>query len=271
MTMQILSQDQLYRQAPAIFADMPDSNVSDRYGFVPTIDVVNALQAEGWHPVRAQQTQSRLPERRSVARHMVRFRQDPDRQIQVGDSVAELVLCNSHDRTSAYQLDLGLFRLVCSNGMVTPVGDVGGIRVRHGRHVVDEILEGSIALIDEAPEIASAVDRFRSLRLSPDEAKLFAQSALTLRYGEDWVNTSPVPPDRLLHARRREDLETDLWHVFNRTQENLLKGGLRGRSAKGRHTQTRPIRSVTEDVRLNRALWQLTEHFAALKGDSIAA
>jgi len=271
MAMQILSTDQLRRHAPAIFATAPDHAVSDRYGFVPTIEVVNALQSEGWYPVRAQQTRSRTPERRSVSRHIVRFRQDPDRQIQVGDSVAELVLSNSHDRTSAYQLDLGLFRLICSNGMVTPVGAMGGIRVRHGRKVVDEILDGSIALIDEAPEVATAVDRFRSLRLSLDEAQLFAQSALTLRYGEDWINVSPVTPDAVLQARRSEDREVDLWHVFNRTQENLLKGGIPGRSANGRHTHTRPIRSVTEDVRLNRALWQLTEHFAALKGETIAA
>ncbi|GGB82172.1 hypothetical protein GCM10011352_04980 [Marinobacterium zhoushanense] len=271
MTMHILSHDQLRRQAPAIFATAPDQAVSDRYGFVPTIEVVNALQSEGWHPVRAQQTLARTQERRAVSRHMVRFRQEPDRQIKVGDSVAELVLTNSHDRTSAYQLDLGLFRLVCSNGMVTPVGEMGGIRVRHGRQVVTEILEGSIALIDEAPEVATAVDRFRSLRLSPDEAQLFAQSALTLRYGEDWINVSPVTPEAVLQARRSEDREVDLWHVFNRTQENLLKGGIRGRSTNGRNTRTRPIRSVSEDVRLNRALWQLTEHFAALKSKSIAA
>jgi hypothetical protein len=163
-----LSRDQLYRQAPAIFAQAPVHSVSDRYGFVPTISVVDALQAEGWHPVRAQQTRVRDPERRDTTRDLVRFRQDPQRQITVvGDSVAELVLTNSHDRTAAYQLDLGLFRLVCSNGMVTPVGDMGGIRVRHGKQVVDQILEGSLALVNELPNLAGTVERCQSLRLSP--------------------------------------------------------------------------------------------------------
>ena len=120
--MRILTHDQLHRTAPAIFANQPDEAVSDRYGFVPTINVVDSLQAEGWYPVRAQQTHSRDLERRQVARHMIRFRQDPDRQMTVGDSVTELVLTNSHDRTAAFQLDLGLFRLVFLNGMVTPVG-----------------------------------------------------------------------------------------------------------------------------------------------------
>ncbi|WP_417534317.1 DUF932 domain-containing protein [Marinobacterium stanieri] len=263
--MNTLSHEALYRQAPAIFANAPDHAVSERYGFVPTINVVDALQAEGWYPVRAQQTRVRDPERRNTARHMVRFRQDPERQITVGDSIAELVLTNSHDRTSAYQLDLGLFRLICSNGMVTPVGDMGGIRVRHGNQIVDQILEGSIALIDEVPNIAGTVEQFQSMRLTPEESRLFARSALTLRYGEDWKEASPVEPEALLQARRSEDRDQNLWRVFNRTQENLLKGGLPGRSSRGRHTRTRAIRSVTEDVRLNRALWQLTEHFADLK------
>lgn len=269
--MHTLSIEQLNTLAPAVFATAPDHAVSERYGFVPTIAVVEALQDEGWFPVRAQQTRVRDPQQRITTRHMVRFRQDPARQIQVGDSVAELVLTNSHNRTAAYQLDLGLFRLICSNGMVTPVGDMGGIRVRHGNKVVDQILEGSLALIDEAPSIAESVERFQSMRLSEAESRLFAQSALTLRYGKDWKELSPIKPEAILQARRPEDRDSNLWRVFNRTQENLMKGGLAGRSATGRHTRTRAIQSVTEDVRLNRALWQLTEHFAALKSGSIAA
>lgn len=269
--MRILTHEQLHRTAPAIFANQPDEAVSDRYGFVPTINVVDALQAEGWYPVRAQQTNVRQAERRDVARHMIRFRQDPDRQMTVGDSVTELVLTNSHDRTAAFQLDLGLFRLVCLNGMVTPVGDVGGIRVRHGKQIVDEILKGSIQLSHQVPRIAEGVEAFQSTLISRGEAQLFAEGALSLRYGEDWAQSSPVQPGDLLEARRSEDANGSLWSVFNRTQENLFKGGLRGKSANGRRTRTRPINSVTEDVRLNRALWKLTEHFAALKGADVAA
>ena len=82
--MRILTHDQLHRTAPAIFANQPDEAVSDRYGFVPTINVVDAPQQEGWYPVRAQQPNVRQAERREVARHMIRFRQDPARQISVG-------------------------------------------------------------------------------------------------------------------------------------------------------------------------------------------
>jgi hypothetical protein len=103
------------------------------------------------------------------------------------------------------------------------------------------------------------------LPLSPRESELFARSALELRYGEDWSQASPVTTEQVLSPRRVADSGQDLWSTLNRVQENLLKGGLRGRSRSGRRTRTRAIRSVTEDVRLNRALWRLTEHFTELK------
>ncbi|QKI89634.1 DUF932 domain-containing protein [Thiomicrorhabdus xiamenensis] len=265
MAMNILTTQQLFKIAPAIFAESPDKAVSDRYGFVPTIDVVESLQNEGWYPVRAQQTNVRNSDKRDLARHMIRFRQDPDRQMAVGDSIPELVLTNSHDRSSAYQLDLGLFRLACSNGMVTPAGDLGNIRVRHGKNVVDNIIEGSLQLAGEIPHISESVDDFQSTLISSEEAYLFARAALSLRYGEEWQAQSPISPESLLQARRNEDKEPSLWKTFNRVQENMMKGGVLGRSNNGRNTRTRAIKSVSEEVRLNRALWQLTEEFSKLK------
>ncbi len=267
-----LTDDHLRRMVPAAFATAPHTAVSERYGFVPTRAVIDGLRDEGWFPVRAQQTRVRDDARQGVARHMIRFRQDPGRQVQVGDALAELVLSNSHDRSSAYQLDLGLFRLICSNGMVTPVGAAGGIRVRHGKNVVDEILVGSIDLLAAVPDIAARVELFQRLWVSRNESELFAESALELRYGEDWKATSPIRPADLVQARRHEDArDLTLWGAFNRTQENLLKGGLRGQSRSGRQVRTRPVKSVSEDVRLNRALWKLAERFAELKGEVLAA
>jgi len=271
MSHQALSHDTLHRRAPAIFAEAPELGVSARYGFVPTIHVVEALEQEGWFPVHARQTRTQDPDRQPFARHLVRFRQDPARQLTVGDSVAELVLTNSHDRTAAFQLDLGLFRLVCGNGMVAPAAELGHLRVRHGRHIVEALLENAVALVGQIPRIAERVDAFRSTLIGAREEQRFAEAALRLRYGEDWPRVSPVDPETVLEARRLEDADGSLWAVFSRTQENLLKGGLPGRSRSGRRTRTRAIRSVGEDVRLNRGLWDLTERFAEQRGVVLAA
>ena len=262
MSMQILTHEALHRRAPAIFAEAPHEAVTSHYGFVPTIDVVEGLEQEGWFAVHARQTRSRDPERQGVTRHLIRFRQDCVRQLRVGDSVAELVLTNSHDRTSSFQLNLGLFRLVCSNGMVAPAGEIGSLRVRHGRHIVETLLEHSVKLVSQIPSVAEQVESFQSTPMGEWPAQRFAEQALALRYGPDWSQASPVLPQALIEPRRREDVDGTLWNTFSRIQENLLKGGLRGRSRTGRRTRTRAIRSVGEDVRLNRGLWKLTEHWA---------
>jgi hypothetical protein len=263
MLSNVLSHAQIQRVAPSVFATEPHDRVTDRYGFVPTIELVEAIEQEGWFPVEARQSLVRDETRRGFQRHMLRFRQE--QPTQVGDSVTELVLLNSHDGSSSFQLDLGLFRLVCSNGMVTPIGKAGGMRFRHGREVVHSVIEGLYDLVDETPQLVDRVERFNSLRLDAREQELYARTALALRYGEAWEERSPVAPQALLGARRHADNGDSLWLTLNRVQENLVRGGLRGRSSAGRRVRPRAIHSVHEDVRLNRALWRLAEEFAVLK------
>lgn len=259
--MYALDDTQLRRYAPSVFAAQPHRQVSRRYGFIPTAEVIDAFRERGWHPVHAAQTQVRDGANRDYARHLVRLRRIDD-PVQVGDALAELVLVNSHDRSAAYQLDAGLFRLVCSNGMVCPLQEFGTVRVRHGRRIVQEILEASGRLVEGLPLVARHVERFRAVLLDDRTQLAFAGQALAIRYGEDWRQASPVAPGALLEPRRADDARGDLWSVYNRVQENLMRGGLRGQSRSGRRLRTRPIRSVTADVRLNRGLWRTAERFA---------
>ncbi len=261
-----LSDEQLRHQAPSVFATRPIHAVSSRYGFVPTIEVVDNLRDQGWDPVYAGQTKVKDLARLQYTRHVVRFRQ-LGAPLQVGDCIAELVLTNSHDRSSVYALDFGLHRVLCANGMIAAIGRLGGsFRVRHGRNIVGQVLEGSSALIEELPAIAASLDRFQERRLTWTERHAFAEAALAARYGENWLGKSPVRPDQLLEPRRDEDFGDDLWRTYNTVQENLLKGGIEGRSThSGRRVSTRRIRSVSADIRLNQALWALAERFAALK------
>lgn len=48
--------------------------------------------------------------------------------------------------------------------------------------------------------------------------------------------------------------------------ENLIKGGLPGRTEKGKRTTTRPVKAIDGDVKLNKALWLIAEKFRTLKG-----
>ncbi len=122
-------------------------------------------------------------------------------------------------------------------------------------------------IVEETPKVFNQIEHYRAITLEPSEQEIFAESALTLRWPDE---NCPFSPAQILASRRRDDHKPDLWTVFNRIQENLLRGGMRGRkktpSGRTQRTTSRAVKSVSEDLRLNKALWTLTEKFAALKG-----
>jgi hypothetical protein len=114
-----LSDEELRRCAPSIFATQPIDTVSDRYSFLPTSSVLKGMQENGWLPVRAEQQSVRTEARRGFQKHLIRFaRAEHLGSWEKNPVRPEVVLLNSHDKSSAYQLHCGLFRLVCTNGMV---------------------------------------------------------------------------------------------------------------------------------------------------------
>ena len=92
-------------------------------------------------------------------------------------------------------------------------------------------------------------------QLFKDEQLAFAEAALRLRF--PGPAESGMQPAQLLVCRRSEDVGDDLWRVYNRCQEHLLRGGLSRRSITGRLTRTRAIGSIRRDVALNGQLWDL--------------
>jgi hypothetical protein len=264
-----LDNDIMHRLAPSIFADRPYHEVSDRYQFIPTIHVVQALRKEGWYPAKVQESRTRIEAKQGFTRHLVRFRNDGV-HLEVGDSLPEIVLVNSHDRGCSFNLMAGIFRFVCSNGMVIQNADFGKVSVRHsGGDVMHDILEAVFTMAANTSKMAEAVEDFQTITLSRDEQGAYAEAAAELRWGRDpetHLVKAPFPSEKLLMERRREDLSDNLWAVHNRVQENLMKGGIRGVSANGRRrVRSRRVNSVSEDVRINGALWTLSEKMAELK------
>lgn len=247
-----LENHEIQRLAPSVFAETAAPGRSHRYTFIPTIDAVEALRNEGFLPVYAGEARSRKAENFGYTRHVVRFRRDDG----FGKELApEIVLLNSHDGTSSYQLSAGVFRLVCSNGLIVADSTFETIRTRHSGNVVDDVIEGAYRVIENSELIGSRVEEFRSVQLTDYQQLAFANSALRLR----WDDEAPIRGEDLLRLRRSADRGSDAFVTFNRIQENMIRGGLRGRNANGGRTTTRAVNSVSENVRINKALWTLTE------------
>lgn len=250
-----LSVDDLRVLAPAVFATSAHERMSSKYTFIPTERVLTGLIQAGFVPVDARQTHSRRTHPQ-YAKHIVRLRRRFE-TVDLRDSVPEVVFINSHDGTSAYQIRLGLYRVVCTNGLIVSRGAFPAWCVSHRGDIVDEVVTGALELSEQFEQLALRVERMEQRLLVKDEQLRLAEGALALRY-EDPA-TAGMLPAQLLTCRRVEDCRGDLWSVFNRIQENLLRGGLSRRAVSGRLVRTRRITSIREDVRLNSGLWNLAE------------
>ena len=270
-----LTLEEIGQRAPSALATRPFDAMSAKYTYVPTLGVIEAMVKAGFQPFNAVQSRTRVAGKGDFTKHLIRFRHSDVGPLVVGDVIPEVVLINSHDGTSAYKLIAGLYRLVCSNGMMVSDAEIDAINITHKGNIVRDVLDGSHRLIADTQRSLGTVREWEKLQLTDGEQHAFAESAHTLRFADSQGKvTTPITPDQLLVPRRREDVGGDLWHTLNRVQENVIVGGLSAiqRDAEGRRVRrvsTRRINGIDQDVRLNRALWQLAQSMAELKGPKV--
>jgi len=267
-----LAEDQMRRAAPSIFATGKHVSRSEKYTYIPTIEVLRGLRREGFEPFMVAQGHSRIEGKTEFTKHLIRLRHmgGSADHVRTKTEVNEIILINSHDGASSYQMMSGAFRYICQNGLV--VGTVANdIRVPHKGQIQNEVIEGAFRVLEDFEAVDESIDAMKSLDLEPLEQMAFATAALALRFGERTVEEggghrpAPVTAGQLIEARRPEDLGPSLWNTFQRLQQNIIRGGQSGRSAQGRRLQTRPVGSIDRGVSLNRALWMLAEEMRKLK------
>ncbi|RRW69268.1 DUF945 domain-containing protein [Pantoea dispersa] len=247
-----LTREELMQHVPSVFGEDKHASRSEKYTFIPTITLLENLQREGFQPFFACQSRVRDPDRRQYTKHMLRLRRAG--QIS-GQQVPEIIILNSHGGESSFQLLPGIFRSVCTNSLVCGQS-FGEIRVPHRGNVVEKVIEGAYEVLGIFDKVEEKREAMKALLLPPMAQQAFARAALTYRFGEEH---QPVTVSQILTPRRYEDRQDDLWSVFNRCQENLLKGGLPGRTARGKRSHTRAVKGIDGDVKLNRALWVMAE------------
>jgi len=264
----ILTLEQMRKSAPAIFTERALGSLSERYEAVNTLDAIKALGKEGWLPVSAEQKRSRPSDLggASMAKHLVRFRHETARGIfkggraAVGQAFPEIVLANAHNGTSAYRLLAGMFVVACSNGLMVAEKTLGSITVRHLKGNADELLGAAEKISKQIKPVVGRVSEMREFKLNAEQRNRFAEEALAMKFPGD---NAPFKAADLLVPRRESDAREDLWAVFNVVQENLMAGGLKGRTTSGRAFTSLPVRDINRKLNYNQALWEMAEHALA--------
>lgn len=258
-TVRALNTAQIARLAPSVYSTEPIAGVSDRYQFVSTSDIIARLADVGYVVANVSQSHVREASGTQYAKHMVRMMHEKylGKQSAVGDVFPQVLLTNSHNRTSAFHLSAGLYRLVCSNGMAAQAGNFASIRVLHNdARINDLVIEGAnqITALTEST-VMPKIEQMSKVELTAAQELQFAEGATVLKYGQ--VNTAEA--NLLLACRRDEDAARNMWAVLNRVQENAVKGGYETRDAAGRTVVARGIKSVTKDYDFNLKLWQMAD------------
>lgn len=265
-----LSRDEIIARAPAAAATgMAPGRVDDTYDFLPSMEVVDALAEHGWDCVMAAQSNTRSM-LAPWAKHMLRFRSRRSELLRtsgrskLGDLYPELVFINAHDGSSKAKAMKGIFRMICSNGMIVSEGETSDFNIRHQGFTVEELLQQVYNLIDERDEMLEEIIQFRDIQLTQQQRIDFAIEAASARWPV--ASEAPFPAPRLLEVRRDEDKGNDLWHVLNRVQENLVVGGQEVRrktkTGKTRRSTIRPANSVDLVTRINTGVWETARNYA---------
>ena len=254
----IANEEMLRAHAPAAFAQEPEEGkVSGRYAFLPTTEILSILQDEGWTAWKAQQVNSRTWSK-GHAKHIIRLRHEDIglNSFDAGDSFPELLLINAHNGCGGYTLQGGVFRMICSNGMVISENDFGKVSIRHIGFKPEQVISASKDLIAHSTKVSDKINSWQAIDLEQDVRSAFFREAAEVRFGDN-------PDGSLVTSvstfRREADNNTDLWSSFNIAQENLIRGGYRNASTR---RMVRPITNIQKDINLNSQLWDLASKYS---------
>ena len=178
-----LSNEKLYEVAPTLFTQRAHGDVSEKYHFIPTIDVIEEIKAHNWHPVSVSQANVRDLEKEGFQQHCVRFRHFED-FLNPQDNAVELLLFNSHDRTKAFSISAGIFRFVCSNGLVISDSVFESYKIRHLGSKDNDVANAILKITAIKDKLLEKVNKLSSITLNEKEKQSFAKSTIPLRFEE---------------------------------------------------------------------------------------
>jgi hypothetical protein len=231
------------------FANTLDNNnirnvqrIKQKEFYIPTLDVITKLQDEGW---KISGVAEQRGKNRKITSNYVQL-QHPDFAVQnskgKNEAFTSITLSNSCNGNRPLQMSLGMFRQVCTNGLVRFDQHAETEKIKHIEVNARDLDRFVVSMNGKADKLLTEVNEMKHKGLSIEDMRKLAREAASLRY----TNLDEINIDDLFAVNRVEDESNDLWTVFNRIQENL----------------THDVKNMSEDIRLNQQLFSLVENFA---------
>lgn len=247
----------------SVMAEKPSERVSSKYLFIPTTQALEVLADHGWLPAKVKQANTRIEANQGYQKHVIRLTNERfNRELMVNDTIPQLMLTNSHSGTSAFELSVALYRKVCANGLCVSDSTLDAIKIRHIGYQDQSMSDACSNLVGYLPDVLTEIEGYKAITLSDHEREVFAKAAIEMRFDGDKYT---VEPREVLSVRRYDDKIPTLWNTYNAIQENMIKGGVRQRRADGSRIRSKQVKSIDQDIKLNRALWTLQKEMASIK------
>ena len=262
-----LTKEQIKNSSPLVFADAPTNpDVSDKYLFVNTETIIDDLAKLNWLPVQASQRKGRKSGGTIFSKHMVAF-QNPDIKITSkdgDDAYPRILLTNSHDGMQAFKFSVGIFRLVCSNGLVVADEQFSDFKIKHKGYTFGELRNVVKQAVEDLPNRVQVMNDMRDRTLTQTEKEKLAIDAMLIRAGikpnseeATKFNYDDETIEDILEPKREADKGDDLWKVFNVIQEKITQGEFHAALKGAKVRKVRKIKSFEKDMKVNKELFKL--------------
>ena len=266
-----LTEDEIRQRCPLVFATSPTNDkVSEKYIVANTYTVIQDMEKLGWKVVRAAQRRATKKSSKRFSYHMVAL-QNPDikitKQVDGGEEIVEcfpqIILTNSHDGLSCFQFRVGLYRCICSNGLVISDAELSEFKIRHIYYSFENLRAVVGRILEALPSKVERMSQMGNVLLSEDQKLDFAKKALSIRKGvkEEELQADEETYKDLLTPVRKEDEGDSLWNVYNVLQEKIVKGGYTTAEEGKKARKVRKVTSFIKELDFSRRIDEVAQSY----------
>ena len=267
----LMTKDQIREKAPFVFAtEKTNPNTSDRYAFASTERLIDDMAKQGWGVTECKQQR---PNKRTKVRsfHTIAFQNpevfttDDNGNI---DAFPRIVVSTSHDGFHSFKFMAGIYRVICSNGLIVCDKEFAAFSLRHINYTYEELQRIVAQSIEFTKRKIESINEMQAKTLTAEQKLELARKAIAIRKGvKEWdtLKVSDEDLNGILEPVRNEDKGDSLWNVFNVLQEKTISGDFKlGKTKTGKRRRARPITGAAKDIDVNQALFlTATEYLQA--------
>lgn len=254
--------EQLKEVAPSIFTMEAHHSVSDRYTYISTAKILEIMQKHGWYPVNAFENKVRLEDKQNYQKHLIVL-QNFSSFLMEEENIPQLILTSSHDTTACVELKLGVFRLICQNGIIIADSLMQAHKIKHIGFCEEDVSKAIESTVSYLPLLEERINAYKNIQLEPTEELAFAKAAAAIRFD---LEVHDIDFKSMLEVRRDGDIGNDLWRCFNRVEESCLRGGVKGKHrVTKRGFTSKAIQSIDSKLSIGQQLFGLADKVANLK------